>query len=267
MSKIFVFSLTFLLFIIAAKNAYAVTVKITDYPQTITQDSFTITASVEGAQAGTNYLRVDLYREGTSSYFGETNNSADWYNGSDGKQYFSINIQSGQTWSGQVQARVENPPSSEYSGPGTYKIRIRRYTSSGNQGGEDANNSAVTTTIDIAAPSPAFSPSPSQTSTHSTSTSTKSPSPTPAKSPLSSPLKSPVAAPKTSPEILGESEASQVPSAQPSNTPSPTPKTESTKTTKVAVILTGSGVVIIGLCAVFFLWYRKVLENKEENKD
>src|SRR3990167_369901 len=158
MPKILGLVLGFSLFLIAAKTALAITVTVSDYPQTITQDPFSITVSVEGAQTATNYLRVDLYKDGTKSYFVETYNGTDWYDGSDGKQYHPISIQSGQIWSGEVQARIGEPSSSKYTGPGTYKMRIRRYTASGGQGVENANDSSVSLTIDIPAPDPTPTP-------------------------------------------------------------------------------------------------------------
>ena len=50
-----------LFFLQFAKNALAVSVTISDYPSTITEDAFTITASISGATAGTNYLKIDIF--------------------------------------------------------------------------------------------------------------------------------------------------------------------------------------------------------------
>src|SRR3989304_5438603 len=90
--------LAFLFFIISASifnPVFAVTVSITNFSSTINDQPFTVTASVSGANAGTNYIRTDLYKEGTQNYFGQTYNGSDWYGGSDGKQYFPISIESG----------------------------------------------------------------------------------------------------------------------------------------------------------------------------
>src|SRR5437868_14827917 len=77
------------------KNVYAVTVSIIDYPSTISLDQFSLTASVSEASSGTNYLRLDIFKDGTTTYFGETYNGSDWYSGSDGKQYFPITVEIG----------------------------------------------------------------------------------------------------------------------------------------------------------------------------
>jgi len=213
MSKIAVaFAFIVFLFLIIPRNVQAVSVSITDHPQTITQEPFIITAAVENAQTGTNYLRVDIYKEGTQSYFGETYNNSDWYSGSDGKQYFPINIQSGQVWSGQVQARVGNPAVSEYSGPGSYEMRIRRYTASGSQGSGDTNNT-VSVNIDIPIPTPTPTPTPTPESSTSQSSSTSSPTPTPKSSSTTTTAKSPSPKSVSSPAVLGESQTESTPAS------------------------------------------------------
>lgn len=277
MNKIFSFAFIFILFLTVAKSAHAISVSISNYPQDISQDPFTFTVSVDGAQTGTNYLRVDLYKEGKISYFGETYNNSDWYNGSDGKQYFPINIQSGQVWSGQVQARVENPPSSKYSGPGSYKMRIRRYTSSGSQGGEDANSSSISVNINISqpslSPSPSPAPSPSQTTTTtSTKTTAKSPSPSPKPSPqvTTQTTKSPSPSPKSTPKVFAEKDYQpSTPSAsQETPSPSPSPIAENPPSKfKVAGLLSGTGLALIGVSFVLYLWYSKRLSKNEPKDD
>lgn len=143
--------------------AYAVvTITTSNIPSTITDESFTINVSVSGASAGTNYLRIDLYKENTTNYFGETYNNTSWYGGSTGTQYFPITIVSGQTWSGTVQGKVGTPTSTEYLGSGAYKLKIRRYTSSGSPTSND-QQTPQDITINISSSSP--SPSPSTIST------------------------------------------------------------------------------------------------------
>ena len=61
-----------------------VNVSINKYPEEIGNDEFEVTVLVEGARKGNNYLRVDLFQEGTIKYFGETFNGSDWYGGSTG---------------------------------------------------------------------------------------------------------------------------------------------------------------------------------------
>lgn len=161
------------------KPAFAVSVTISDYPSTITENSFTITASISGAVTGTNYLRIDLFKDGSSNYFGETFNNSDWYGGSTYSQYLPISVQSGITWGGSIQGRIASPTSSQYDGIGTYKLRLRRYTGSGGYTSSEADANAVIVSIVIPTPTPTVTntPTPGPTST-STPTPTKTPTPT-----------------------------------------------------------------------------------------
>jgi hypothetical protein len=101
-------------------------VVIDNFPQTITKDSFNVTVTIKGAKNGTNYLRVEVYN-------GETFNGKDWYGGADGKEYFPIEINSAST-SATVQGRVINPVN------GNYKLKIKRYTASGNAANDTENS-------------------------------------------------------------------------------------------------------------------------------
>jgi hypothetical protein len=190
----FIFCFILAYFFAFPKSVLAVTVSITNYPSTIQADPFTLTASVSGAATGTNYLRVDVYKEGTSNYFGETYNNSDWYSGSDGKQYLPITIQSGIVWTGTIQARIGNPSSSDYDGQGSYRVRVRRYTSSGGSGSEDANSSSVPIVISFPTTTPTPPPAtatPKPTATDTPTPTQKSHTPTPTQKLTSTP--SPVA--------------------------------------------------------------------------
>src|SRR6185437_2654568 len=133
-----------------ATPVLAVTISLSQVPTSIATDSFTFSASISGAATGTNYLRVDLYKNGTSNYFGETYNGSDWYAGSDFTQYWPISITSGKFWVGQIQARVGNPTVTQYDGTGIYRLRLRRYTGSGSYTSSEAD--ATSTIIAIAFP-------------------------------------------------------------------------------------------------------------------
>lgn len=166
--------------------AFAVTTTITNSPSSISSDAFTITVAISGASTGTNYLRIDLYKDGTSNYFGETFNGTTWYSGSEEVQYFPISIQSA-SWSGTLQGKINNFTTTDYDGTGAYKIRVRRYTSSGNYTPSEANNSGVAIAIAISTPTP----SPTITPVPPTASPTPSPAaaaaPTPTKSPTGTP--------------------------------------------------------------------------------
>lgn len=155
------------LFLFFPKLSLAVNTTLINPPSSITSDPFTVQVSITGAQTGTNHLRVDLYKDGTTNYFGETYNGTSWYAGSDASQYFPITIQSGATSSATFQGRIGTPTSSQYNGTGSYKLRIRRYTSSGSYTTSEANNSAVVVSINVATPTPTPSPTPSPTQTTS----------------------------------------------------------------------------------------------------
>ncbi|MBU1032116.1 hypothetical protein KKE03_04335 [Patescibacteria group bacterium] len=157
------------------KPVFAVIITMSNIPPTITDEQFTFDVSVSGASAGTNYLRVDLYKEGSTNYFGETYNNDIWYGGSDGKQYFPITILSGQTWNGSIQGRIGNPTVGEYPGPRNYKLRLRRYTNSGGLGTTDQTPQDIQIVFTLPTPSPTQTPTPTPTPTpSSTSTSTSS---------------------------------------------------------------------------------------------
>jgi len=118
--------------------------------------------------------------------------------------------------------------------------------------------------------------------TPSSSTSSKSPSPTPTSSSSKS-TATPKSSPKTSPQpktVLGEKVTNKPPlsistdEVFPSPSPSPTnpPQTDelekSASKTKIAAILTGSGAILIGASLAFYLWYRRALENgQDQNKE
>lgn len=157
---VFLVGFLLLYFLFLPQKVFAVTVSILNEPSSITQDAFIVTASVSGAQTGTNYLRIDLYKDGTTNYFGDTYNGSSWYNGSDGTQYFPITIPL--TSSVQIQGRFGSPTGTQYDGTGVYKLRIRRYTQSGNSG---SNDTMDTVRAAIAIPTATPTPNPIDTPT------------------------------------------------------------------------------------------------------
>lgn len=178
--KLIIFLVAFLaIFLFCPKKTLAVTITIDNFPSSISSDAFNVDVSIIGSNPGTNYLRVDLYKEGTTKYFGETWSGTSWYEGSDGNQYFPIAIGPESTASATIQGRVGNPTLGEYPGPGSFKLRIRRYTSSGNPASKDQQ-----TPVDVQITVPIQSPTPSPSSS-------PSPSSAPASSPTSSPTPSP----------------------------------------------------------------------------
>jgi hypothetical protein len=108
----------------------AVEVQISNLPEKVTDEEFGFEVSISKAQAGTNYLRVSIYSEGSTNYFGLTFNNSEFYNGSEISQYLPINIDSSGNWTGKVKARID-PLSKYFKGSGDYLLKVRRYTQSG----------------------------------------------------------------------------------------------------------------------------------------
>lgn len=170
----------FVLSVIPLCKASAVSINAIDLPGSIKEESFNVTASISGASLGQNYLRIDLYKEGTGNYFGETFNGSNWYSGGDGKLFFPVTIDSSKLVLATITARLGNPSSLEYPGPGSYKLKIRRYTSSGNSASDSQD--PVNIQINFITPSPLTSSSPTPSPTSSLS-----PSPNPSSSVIATP--------------------------------------------------------------------------------
>ncbi len=121
-------------------------------------------------------------------------------------------------------------------------------------------------------PAPTPSPSPVQSpSSSSTSAPAKSPSPTPKATPKPSPQATPKSQATSSPisqNVLGQKET-DTPSSSPEQS-SPSPKIQNSQSrTKVAGIITGFGLILVGLSFAFYLWYKRLLGSpkKEQDKD
>jgi len=226
-----------------SQEIHAVTVTINSYTSSISSEIFNVEASISGATNATNYLRIDLYKEGTNNYFGETYNGSDWYAGSDGKSYFPVQIQNSSA-SAIIQAQIGNPSTNSYPGPGAYKLRLRRYTSSGSQSQNDQQVPVdiqltyifpTPTPTDTPTPVPTATPTPTQTPTStstpiSTPTSIPTPSFTPSPSPTVTITKAVTPSVSPSPpdefDVLGSSDSALLSDSTP--TPSPTgPKSQS----------------------------------------
>lgn len=257
--------------ICSASQVVAVSVTILSVPNTISEDKFSLSVETEGATAGTNYLRVDLFKEGTKNYFGETDNGQYWYGGSDAKQYFPITIETGVSNIATFSARLGEPTIGDYPGPGTYKLRIRRYTSSGGQGSEDPSPVSVEITKVLPTPTPSPSPTPTpQPSPTQTPTPTPKPSPTPSpslKPPTSlSPSISPLASISTG-TVAGESTEIDLssfgisPTPISSDLPGDSRKVPQLNRSRAkTAILVGSGLLTLSVAGYF--GYRKYLKHK-----
>lgn len=236
----------FIIFLVFPQSVLAVDVAISNFPPTITSDTFNVDVSISGASTGTNYLRVDLYKDGTSNYFGETYNGSSWYNGSEGINYFPIQIQDASA-SATLQARIGNPSANEYTGSGVYKLKIRRYTNSGNPASGD-NQNPVDIQINYSTPSPTAAPTSTPTNAPAPIP-TKTSTPVPTKSPTSKPTPTPT--PTDEPEVLGESSMSGLSLETFSPTPTSTsaPLVKGKKLTLPIIFIT-SGVLLLGFAVL-----------------
>ncbi len=249
-------------------SALAVTTTILNSPSTIGEDKFEVTVSIDGASAGTNYLRVDLYVAGTKNYFGETDNTQSWYGGSDGKQYYPVTIESNTILVATVSARLGEPTHTDYPGPGDYLLRVRRYTASGNQGSEEVAPAPVKLTKTWPSPSPSPVPTPSPTPTPPP-TPASSPTPTPTPPPTQKPSPTLISSPSLDPSpptgtVAGDSTLIDLSTYGVS--PSPSSLISSPKSTELSLnpsrlrfaIIVGSGLSFLSLAGYLTIRFRRI---------
>lgn len=188
-----------ILFFTCPESILAVDITYNTNVSSISTEDFNVNVNILGANDGKNYLRIDLFREGSTNYFGETYNGSEWFSGSDGTRYFPVDILNASA-SATIKGHIGNPSQSEYQGPGLYKLKIRRYTSSGNPSSSDTQ-----IPIDIQI-------------TYSTPSPTQAPTQQPTSSPTTAPTQAPTAKPTPTTS----------PSPKPSINPTPAKETEET---------------------------------------
>ncbi len=176
----------------------------------VTDNEITVTATLSGlistsCNEGKCYLQGTL-RQPTTNYFGQTQNSiGSWvdYLSSPEPEYiistfFGFQPDAG-GWTGLVKMRF-SPTESDYKGPGSYELKLRRFSGKSSSSSQDSNTLSVTLNVPLP-----------------TATSTPLPAPTNTPSPSNTPTPVPLATPTTTP--------------RPSATPriSPTPRTSPTQ--------------------------------------
>ena len=206
MKRVIVLSGIFVSLFIFPQQIFAVTTTINDFPASISDSPFSVTVTVTGATPGTNFLRVDIFKAGTTNYFGETFNGTNWYSGSDGTEYYPITVGSDKTWTGSVQAQIGKTIPESYDKNGTYDLRVRRYTAASSYNNDEAKAGAVEVTLVY----PTFTPIPTSTlvPTH-TPTPTSTPKPTKAPTPSFTPKPTSSASSRPSTEINHQTIVSQ----------------------------------------------------------
>lgn len=224
-------------------------------------EELTVLTSQSGFTDGeTITVKGAFYQDGSTNYFGLTKNEDNWIKNGDStanQRQIIVN-----QWDGKLTVKSDFSDSG-FKGEGEYKFKVGfYYTTTG--GNPSSVNWSDSTTVQINEPDPTPIPTSSPSSTPLPSSSSSS------NSSIKSPSPSPV--PKKSPLVLGEKETSS-PSASPkieasiSPSPSPANSQESPTKTKVAGILVGSGVILIGLSIGFYLWYKRLLGKDSENQN
>ncbi|MEK9201231.1 MAG: hypothetical protein AAB909_04645 [Patescibacteria group bacterium] len=241
-----------LILLFSTSPALAVTLTLSNTPSSIDLNQFSFSVFVDGPSDGTNYLRADLFKEGSTNYFGETFNGTDWHSDSTGTNYLPVTIQSS-TGSAQLTARIGAPSQSEYPGPGQYKLRVRRYTSSGNPASGDEQN-IVDVAITYSQPTPTSQPASTPTNTPVPITPTPKPTNTP--KPSTTPKPTSTNTPTSTPAVLGSTtEPSLIPTSTPviRSTHNPQPTTNN----YLAYAIIGLGAIMLGSSGFLFLKDRK----------
>lgn len=235
--------------------------------------------SVDASMSGTTsnyYLQGTLRSVGSSKYFGATGSSSGWvdYVSSPEKEFitsnfFQTNVQNA-SWSGQLKMRyfVDDD---NYSGPGPYELKVRRFTGGSTSAAGESNTLIVNLTATLPSPSPSPSPSPTPTPTPISSPSTAPsviPSPVGVGSTRPSPTPRPDLSPPPAGTVAGDSTEIDLsgfgiaptpiedPSLRGDSSQGPTLNQSRAKT----VILIGSGLILLSIAGFFA--YRRYLATR-----
>lgn len=264
MSKIPALIFSFLIFLSLTKPVQASFNFITSKQTISDTEELTVDVNIDlsSSTGGNSYwLRGAFFKEGTTKYFGYTiNNGGTPYNGpySDCQNLYKITVDTNGDWAGEIKIKPD-PESSYFEGSGNYLFKVGRYTTNCNITWADSNP----VTIQI---SQTVFPSPSPTPSPSPLPSPKSPSPTTSSSKSTTTAKSP--SPQSSPQgQTAKTQQATVLGGKLESTPTatPTPLAQSrTNKTKIAGILTGSGLVLIAAAIGLFLWFNKRLKTNEK---
>lgn len=219
-------------------------------------EDMTVTASMSGFTNGeTIYIKGAFYKDGTSDYFGQTDNNGNWIVNNDTttsqKQIIPNN------WDGTLKIRGDFNDS-DYKGEGDYKLKVGFYyiTSGGKL--SDVNWSTNSIDVKITNPPPTATPTPSPTNTPVPPSPTSKPTSTP------TPKLTTVPTSKISPTLDPQAEgAEQTTASGLQIDPSPTTEVLGMSTQKDQVqpmpyILIIAGVVLFVVCGILlFLQWKK----------
>lgn len=261
------FWLSLLLMLIFPRSVYAIDLSIKD--PIISNLEITMNASLSASS--NYYLQGTLRSQSSSKYFGETqNNKSDWidYISSPEKEYITSNFfvtdVKNATWSGMLKLRYKTDDPN-YLGPGTYDLKIRRFTGNSSSSAGESNTLSVNLTGIIPTPTPSPSPSPSPSPTPPP---TADPPRADTPSPKSSIKPSPSPIPSVEGEVAGTSTAeinlsgfgiSPSPSGESSLQGQSLQVPTLNKSRAKTAIIVGSGLLLISLAS--FFGYRKYLKS------
>ena len=247
--------------------ALAVPIGLTIGNPVISNDLLTFEASLSGATS--NYYLQGLLRSASSSkYFGETLGSQGSYLdyiGSPEKELitssFFVTSVFEASWSGKLAMRykVDDPL---YTGPGSYELKLRRFTGGSNTAAGESNTLMVNLSLPLPTPTPTITP---------TSTPTPSPSPTPPSTPMPSPSPATSAQPLVVPTpslaaspreatVAGVATSLPEPSPSPSLSPATSVQPLVVPPTRLKVVL-GIGAGLLSLTTAIYFGVRKFQDS------
>lgn len=190
------FALSCLMLLFSAAPALAaIELAISNAPVTVLEDTpitLNFTLSQGTTANSTVYLRTVFYEEGTTKYFGYTqNHRLEWVNDtSDKSQFYELVVSPEGTGSGTISAKLDLAHS-YFEGAGVYKIKLGRYTSSSDSSADWSNELETAVTL-RPTPTPTSTPTPQPTAAPPRAdTPAPSPSPTPTPTPKPTPKPSP----------------------------------------------------------------------------
>jgi len=266
--SILIFLSAFLLFVSNANAAINFSIE----EPIVNQDQIEIGVSFANA-TNTNcpnqicYLQGLIKASSSTRYFGFTKNNTDqWIDYIANpdpnliqSSFFKVQLENG-SWSGKLMMKF-NSDDVDYKGPGSYDLKIKRYTGNSSDG-VDSNIRSIQ--LDLTIPTPTPTPTPTLSPTVApTPIRTPTPIPTPTKTPIPSPAKTltPRATPFPTVAVLGEATVDS-----PLATFSPTPvikKENQGKFPFIAGALIVSGLAFIGgSCYLAFGKRGKVPEHE-----
>lgn len=197
--------------------------------QNVTFDATLSGLASSSCPEGKCYFQGTLTKKDKSKYFGFTkNNSENWIayvskpdpGFIKSKFLFCEPVDDACSFSVAMKFNHDDP---DYDGPGSYEVKLRRYT--GNSNDKSGETEALDISLNVATPAPTPSPSPS-------------PTPTPTESPTPDPTKTPTPTPKATKKVSTSMGGSL--------TPTPAPTTKSTNNSQSTSTPTSSSVALAG---------------------